>query len=317
MTSTPQERRTLSILPTRYSHLARTISSVGPCQAMRTVDLLDIAKQFPTLGDLVEDIADWDIQDGSIAGGLAVTILPGTTLHLVIQYRTSLTSSREFGDATIPHRRYQHVASAVRTGIVTACSHGPLGVVIVRLKPEAAARVLGEHIYEFADTKIDLGAVFGAGVVASLAEMLAESRSSHGRIVAVSKFLLRNIRAREPDPVVSRAAASLRTNPILRLGPLAANLGVSKRHLSRRFKAVFGMGPKRFALCARVEHALAAYDRESSWASIAHSCGFTDQAHMINDFKAILGSTPARVFRSLSTGEYCGWRMARPPSPLL
>jgi AraC-like DNA-binding protein len=35
-----------------------------------------------------------------------------------------------------------------------------------------------------------------------------------------------------------------------------------------------------------------------SWANIAHACGFADQAHMINDFDAIVGQTPQQLFRT-------------------
>jgi AraC-like DNA-binding protein len=304
MISTPWEQHAPSVLPSRYPQWTRTIIPVGARQVMRTFDFLDIAEQFPALANLVEGVADLDILDGNIARGVAIAVLPSTTTHFVVQYRTPMASSRKFGDATVPHRAYRHVASTVQTGIVAIRPHGPLGVIVARLKPEAAARLLGDHIYEFADTKVDLDAVFGAGVVTSLAEMLAESRSSYDRIVAVLRFLQANIRPHEPDPVVARAAANLRSNPCLRLGPLAAELGLSERHLSRRFKAVFGMGPKRFARSARVEHVLAACGSGSSWASIAWSCGFADQAHMINDFKAILGATPTHFFRSPLTGEY-------------
>jgi AraC-like DNA-binding protein len=304
MISTLQDQHTLPILPARRTQRARPIIPMGPRHVMRTFDFLDIAGQFPALADIVEDIADWDILDGNIARDVSVTVLPSTSPHFVVQYRAPVVSSRKFGDAAVPHRPYQHVVTMIRRGITTINPHGPLGVIVARLKPEAAACLLGDHLYEFADTKVDLDAVFGTGVVASLAEMLAESGSSYHRIAAVSKFLLANIRSHEPDPVVRRAAASLRSKPFLRLGPLAAELGLSERHLSRRFKAVFGTGPKRFARSARVEHVLAACGSESSWANIACSCGFTDQAHMINDFKAILGATPTHFFRSPFTGEY-------------
>ena len=113
-------------------------------------------------------------------------------------------------------------------------------MIIARRKSEAAACLLGDHIYEFADTKIDLDAIFGAGAVTSLAETLAEACFSHDRIAAVARFLLTNMRARETDPVVRRVAASLRSDPFLRLRSLAVQLGLSERHLSRRFKAMFG-----------------------------------------------------------------------------
>jgi len=314
MISTPQERHTPSVLPSRYPQWARTIIPVSPREVMRTFDLSDFAGQFPALANLVEDIADWDIRDGSVARGTTVMVLPSTMPHFVVQYRTRIESSRKFGDATTPHRAYQHIATAVRTGVVTISPHGPLGLIIARLKPEAAACLLGDHLYEFADTKVDLDAVFGAGAVASLEEMLTKAHSSRDRIIAVLRFFSANIRAHEPDPVVCRAAAHLRSNPFLRLGPLAAELGLSERHLSRRFKAVFGTGPKRFARSARVEHVLAASGSGSGWANIACSCGFADQAHMINEFKAILGATPTHFFRSPLTGEYRDSTTAQPPS---
>jgi AraC-like DNA-binding protein len=298
MISTLWKLHTPSVFPSRRSQWARAIIPVGPHEMKRTFDALSIARQFPALANLVEDIIDLDIPDDSLARNSAIAVLPGTMPHFVVQYRAPITSSRVFGDAKMPHRTHQHVATTVRTGIVTISPHGPLGLIIARLKPEAAASLLGDHIYEFADTKIDLDAVFGAGVVTSLAETVAVARSSHDRIAAVSRFLLTNMRARESDPLVGCAAASLRSNPSLQLRCLAAQLGLSERHLSRRFKAMFGTGPKRFARSARVEHVLAACDSETSWASIACSCGFADQAHMINDFKSILGVTPTSFFRS-------------------
>jgi AraC-like DNA-binding protein len=303
MISTPSARYASPVLPSRRCQWARTIVPVGPPGMMRTFDVLAIAQQFPPLADIVEDIADLDISDGSIARNASIAVLPGTMPHFVAQYRSPITSFCVFGDAKIPHRAFRHVATTVRTGIVTISPHGPLGMIIARLKPEAAACLLGDHIYEFADTKIDLDAIFGAGAVTSLAETLAEARSSHDRIAAVARFLLTNMRARETDPVVRRVAASLRSDPFLRLRSLAVQLGLSERHLSRRFKAMFGMGPKRFARAARVEHVLAACDSETSWARIACSCGFADQAHMINDFKTIFGITPSSLFRSPLIGE--------------
>jgi AraC-like DNA-binding protein len=280
------------------------IIPVGPREVTRTFDFMDITGLFPALANFVEGIADWDISDVEIARGLSVTALPSTTPYIIVQYRTPIASSQKFGCTTLPHGAYRHVATSVQSGIVTVCPRAPFGVIIVRLKPEGAAYLLGDEIYEFADAKIDLGSVFSPSGLSSLAEMLAESRSSHDRIVAVLRFLLANIRPHKPDPVVCRAAAILRSNPSLRLGLLAAKLGVSERHLSRKFKTVFGTGPKRFARVARLEQVLRACSSEAGWADIAYSCGFVDQAHMINEFSAILGATPNRLIPPLLARRY-------------
>jgi AraC-like DNA-binding protein len=68
----------------------------------------------------------------------------------------------------------------------------------------------------------------------------------------------------------------------------------------RCFRAMFGASPKQFARVARIEKILAMRQAGSAWADIAYACGFADQAHMINDFDAIVGETPQRLFRTIA-----------------
>jgi AraC-like DNA-binding protein len=111
----------------------------------------------------------------------------------------------------------------------------------------------------------------------------------------VTDFLRANVCERDPDPLVSCAAKRLRYSPVLHIRLLAADLGVSERHLSRRFHAIFGISPKEFARMARLEKVLAARTAGLAWANLSYACGFTDQAHMINDTHTILGASPERV----------------------
>jgi AraC-like DNA-binding protein len=84
---------------------------------------------------------------------------------------------------------------------------------------------------------------------------------------------------------------------------LAARLGSSPRHLSRAFKAVFGISPKRFSRLARFQKILAARRTGGSWAQVAQACGLTDQAHLVDEFRDIVGESPTDFFtRELRTG---------------
>jgi len=193
----------------------------------------------------------------------------------------------------------------VRTGVVTLRASGPLGVLIVHLKPEAAARLMGERMQDFADEKIELGNLFKASDLSLLEEMLMEAPDSAARFARIQSFLLRNLHTRQPDSVVCRAAQSLRRNPALRVRRLAAQLDVCERHLSRSFRAMFGASPKQFARVARIEKILAMRQGGSAWADIAYACGFADQAHMINDFGAIVGEPPQQLFRTTAADADC------------
>jgi AraC-like DNA-binding protein len=98
-----------------------------------------------------------------------------------------------------------------------------------------------------------------------------------------------------------------------RLFHLAARLDLSERHLERSFQATFGMSPKRFARIARIERVWSARGRRASWADIAYATGFTDQAHMVNDFTKIVGVPPAQL--EDRRGERCAISFGSPLTP--
>ena len=264
----------------------------------RMVGPTRIVQTHPLLAEIVDEIADWDFADDAVARLLTTRALPSTSFYLIAQYRVPIRTDRYFGSIGYPHKEYCHVATAVGTGVVKLRPSGPLGLLMIRLKPEAAAHLIGERMQDFVDTKIDLGDLFNAGDVSLLEEMLMEASDSATRFARIQSFLLRNLRQCRPDPVVCRAAQYLRRNPSLRVRRLAAQLDVSERHLSRSFRAVFGASPKQFARVARVQKILAMRQGGSAWAEIAYACGFADQAHMINDFDAIVGEPPQQLFRA-------------------
>lgn len=259
----------------------------------------------PLLAEIVDHISDWDVPDGDIARVLTPITLPSTRPYLIAQYRMPVRSDRHFGSSDYRHRRYGHVATTVGTGVVTVRPSGPLGILVIRLKPEAAAPLMGERMRDFVDEKIDLGHLFKARDLSLLEEMLMEAPDSATRFARVESFLLQNLRECRPDPVACRAAQCLRRNPSLRVQRLAARLEVSERHLSRSFRAMFGTSPKQFARVARIEKILAMRQDGSAWADIAYACGFADQAHMINDFDAIVGAPPQRLFGTTAVDTDC------------
>jgi len=107
------------------------------------------------LAEIVDQMADWDVPDGDVARVLTPKALPSTFPYLIAQYRMPIRSDRHFGASGYRHRRYGHVATTVGTGVVTLRPSGPLGVLFIRLKPEAAARLMGERMQDFVNEKID------------------------------------------------------------------------------------------------------------------------------------------------------------------
>jgi AraC-like DNA-binding protein len=249
------------------------------------------------LAHLVDEMADWDIACPDQARALSLKVIPGTGPVLLIQYRTPPASTWRFGPRGFRQPDRRNCATKLHSGLVIVRPGGPLGTISVRLRAEVAANLLGERMQDFLDAQIGLDDLFRASQVSLLEEILAGARTSAERFAYVEKFILANLRTRQAEPVTSRAAALLRRNPQLRVWQLAARLDISERQLLRNFYAMFGMGTKQFARIARIERVMAARARGATWVDVAYKLGFSDQAHMINEFTEIVGVSPAELVR--------------------
>ena len=254
----------------------------------------------PALTDTVEAIWDWED-----SGGVLPVSLPSPSPQIVLHYRAPMWSDRRRSPGY-----YRSMATGLQTGLVNFRRSGPAGAVLVRLRPEAASRVLDANIAEFADNNFALADIFGQSEVALLQEMLAEARDSAERIARVEAFLLRHLR-QQPVSIFGHAACSLRRNPGQSVQQLAQRFNISRRQLSRGFKATFGTSPKQFARIVRVGSVVTARRKGIvSWAEAASACGFADQAHLIKDFTGLIGAPPEAFFRKMYNEDMREWNTA-------
>jgi AraC-like DNA-binding protein len=259
------------------------------------------------LAEIVEEIMDWDVPDERLARAMTFKTLPNSTAYLTVNYRKPLYLNRDIGSVCYRNEKLGNAVFIIGDGMTTARTSGPLGLIVIRLKPEAAAILGGCRMHDFINEKINLGDAFNASDVSLLEEMMMEAPDSATRFACVESFLLRNLSQCRPDAVLYRAAQCLRRNPSLRVRALAAHLDIGQRHLSRIFRAKYGFSPKRFARVARIEKILDMKHAGSDWADIAHVCGFADQAHMIHDFDGIVGQAPQQLFQA--TAGNIAWQV--------
>jgi AraC-like DNA-binding protein len=166
----------------------------------------------------------------------------------------------------------------LRPGRTSAFFQAPMSSLTDRLIPissvlPGASRVLDNLCEQRVEQRLHyLGDVFGER---------ARRFGKRGSLAAVATAL--------HEIETHRGAVSIKT--------LAAAAGVSSRHLERQFREEVGLGAKHVARISRVQHALSVMAGNPSWsgADVAAWCGYADQAHLIREFTALTGSTPARL----------------------
>src|SRR5690606_36153643 len=83
------------------------------------------------------------------------------------------------------------------------------------------------------------------------------------------------------------------------LDSLSERLGYSPRQVERRFKEGVGLSPMALWRVLRFQRflRLSAASPGASLTDLALGGGYSDQSHLIRDFKAIAGSPPSTFFR--------------------
>jgi AraC-like DNA-binding protein len=153
----------------------------------------------------------------------------------------------------------------------------------VRLAPGAGAAVLGVPMHVLRDDRPELAALWG-----SRAGALAETVAGADRPELALAAALTGAAGPTPDPAMRHVARVLRASrkPTPVRG-LAADMGVSERHLHRRCTAAFGYGPKMLHRVLRFQSALARARAGHDLARVAHECGYADQPHLSRDVAAL------------------------------
>jgi AraC-like DNA-binding protein len=147
---------------------------------------------------------------------------------------------------------------------------------------------------ETTNSTIELDALWGRdGAV--LRERLLEAQRPAAMLRALESVVLaRAVRTLRPDPALEFTLREFGKGAAI--GAVTERLGMTPRRFIRSFSDQVGLTPKLFARVGRFQRVLAASrrcaGRPIDWAQIALDCGYSDQAHLIHEFRAFSGMTP-------------------------
>lgn len=121
-----------------------------------------------------------------------------------------------------------------------------------------------------------------------------------------SVFIKRLIKFDYKENKINQAVNTILINSgWITIEELSQAIGLSRRQLERRFKNEVGLTPKRLCRIARLEQIInkLKYYNLLDWSEIALENGFSDQAHLINEWKYFTGSSPLSYLNQVSDME--------------
>jgi AraC-like DNA-binding protein len=180
---------------------------------------------------------------------------------------------------------------------------GSVELVGIRFRPGGATPFLGLPAFEITDGVGTLEGLWGDDAD-RLWNRLAEA--GRGAVPSLLDAVLghRLARSRTPsDERVLRACeriAGRRGN--VSVDRIAADCGLGRRQLERRFLDCVGLSPKATAKIARFRALVGEIDRRpaSLLSRLAHQLGYSDHAHMTRDFRTLADTTPSSYRRERS-----------------
>jgi AraC-like DNA-binding protein len=186
------------------------------------------------------------------------------------------------------------------TGPVTAVPTGDVDLIGVRFRPGRAGAALRTSMWQLQDRLIDASGVLSGmdRVADDLRNANAEHRLDYLSSALAARFGSADLKSNGPIDHALAIIESRRGN--VAIDRVAKAVGMTRRHLERRFRQEVGLPAKQMARIARVHAVLHTLQHQPllNGAEIAAACGYSDQPHMIRECKALTGHTPARLMTS-------------------
>jgi AraC-like DNA-binding protein len=269
---------------------------VDPAELQRTAELT----RYPA-GEMLDGLLDrfWAVRWALPAGRehvQAVLNHPGANLYVGVA-EPGVLPPEATGDVPLegclegPHRFVTRRRLAGTGWSVAAMTvPGGLGAFV-----RVPARTLADRTVPLDRPTVD---VDGPALIAAVAAQACEP----GRVAVLRGALEQVVQAADADRVaaarevaaVARVAETDRS--VRRLEDLSSLAGVTERTLQRMFAEHAGLTPawviRRYRILEAAEQARL-HGVDVSWADLAADLGYSDQAHLVRDFRAHLGTTPA------------------------
>ena len=180
-------------------------------------------------------------------------------------------------------------------------STGETEMIVVVFQPHTSKLFFNHPISLFRNLNISIIDTEDKELI-ELSNRIEDSMNNETCIKFIESFLLNKIIVNPSYylPRLSEVIKSINSSPNISTKELAHIACLSEKQFSRVFSDNIGLSPKEFSRIIRIQRALSILKNlpRINFAQLAYDCGYTDQSHMIKEFKQFSGYTP-KEFLSL------------------
>jgi len=189
--------------------------------------------------------------------------------------------------------------AGVASGKFSRLLRGRGGVLAAKFRPGGFYAFAGVPISTLTGRNVPISTVFGADG-RTLERSMAQATDDGSRISMIEDFLRQrrptlDAQAKLAAEIVYAVAAD---REIVKVDHLVDRYRLNTRALQRLFAKYVGVSPKWVIQRYRLHEAAGQLAGPAvNQADLAHSLGYSDQAHFVRDFKALVGTSPAAYSR--------------------
>lgn len=174
-------------------------------------------------------------------------------------------------------------------------SLGKLNMIVVVFHPYGAWAFFKNPMNEFLNTCISTDDLNDTSYK-ELQDRVLNAPDNTSAIHFIEQFLIKRLSTLENDYNYKRMAAAIEAlnYKTYSINSLAEMTCLSYKQFSRLFTQYIGTSPKEFSRVIRFQRALNLLEtkKTSNLTQLSYESGFSDQSHLIKEFKAISGYTP-------------------------
>ena len=234
------------------------------------------------------------------AGSVQFPVPPTGAIYLTHIVRGSVRISYTWGASDCPD--FYFGGQLLRELPIATIDQASM-LVGIEFHPTGFYRAFGTPAFKLTDRAVpidepDVGRIVGG--MAELRRRLAAARPPRALASALQEWLGEHARSDIDSGPADRAVEIIEAaGGVVGIAEVAAQCGVSQRHLARLFRQQVGVPPKHFAKIIQLNSVIDALrGGERPLAEVAARHGYFDQAHFGHDFQRLVGSNPMPFLRS-------------------